>query len=151
MNRMEQALFELRLDLARNPGGLERAELDYLLAHMAERSDQNLAATATLFGLDLEVLTERAAILEYDGGVSRPAANRQAAQSALQTFDPELSDKAARWAFTNSAAILDWESSTGATRQQTADALRECIEAEMYHRLANDGALAEPDAVLEAV
>lgn len=129
MNGTERALLELQGDMVRNPGGMEQAEIDCLIRSIEDESDQNLAAAAELFGLDLEALEERAGIVEYDGGVSRTTANRQATTWAIQQRDPDLGDRAARWMFENAAAVLEWEEKTGSTREQTLAAL-----ADVMHR-----------------
>ena len=124
MKVTEKALFELRADMARNPGGLERAELDYLLASIADESDHALHVVAELFSLDLESLEERAAILQYDGGLARVSANRLAVTYALQEFDQEITDRAAKWYFQNASAILGLEREKDWSRAETVTELQ---------------------------
>lgn len=77
---------------------------------------------------DLEALKERAAIVEYDGGVPRTTACRLAATFALQACDSGISEQAARWIFQNAAAILEWERTTRSSREQTFEAMDYCFE-----------------------
>lgn len=118
MNRTEKALLALRADMARDTEPLENIELDYLLASFEDEADQNLLAAAELFGLNLEALEERAAVMEFDGGLARITANRMALTLELQRLAPGVSDAACKWFAQNSATIRLYALERGLTREQ---------------------------------
>ena len=107
MNVAEQALFKLRVDLARNPGGLNEAELDSLLAEVDAESDRNLAAAAEFFGLNLAELEERAGIMQYDDNMPRVTANHLALAEGLRRIMPEISAGLCKWIAQNFGDALE--------------------------------------------
>lgn len=123
MNRLELALFELRADVARNPGNLNDAELDGLLTGIAEESDANLRAAVEFFGLNLANIEERAAILQFDGGLARATANRLALTLELRRVMPDVSDGLCRWFARNSAAVMAYGRERGLSRAEIAGEL----------------------------
>ena len=124
MNPLERALFELRADMARNPGGLTEGELKDLLAEIAAESDAHLRATALLFRLDLELLEESAAIMEYDGGLARVTANRLALTQELQRRYPGTSESLCRWFSQNAAVVIEYGWQHDLTREQLFESLK---------------------------
>lgn len=124
MNRLEKALFELRMDLARNPGGMDGAKLDALLADVARESDDNLRATAEFFDLDLESIEERSAAMQFDGGLTRVTANRLALTRELQSAMPTMSAAMCRWFSQNAATVMEYGRERGLSRDELAAELR---------------------------
>lgn len=125
MNPVEKALFELRADMARSPGELNRAGLESLLSDLFDESDRNLAAAAEFFGLDPASLEEKAAIMQYDGGLSRVTANRLALTGELRRIMPNVSDRLCRWFAQNAAVVMDCGGKHGLSREQIAGELSE--------------------------
>lgn len=124
MNHFQSVLLELRMDMARNPGGLEAVELDALLAGLAGEADDNLRAAVEFFGLDLEAIEERAAIIEFDGGLARVAANRLALTLELRHIMPRMSEAMCRWFAQNAAVAMAYGWERGMSRDELADELR---------------------------
>lgn len=131
MNRLEKALFELRMDLARNPGGLDGAELDALLAGVVQESDDNLRATAEFFSLDLEATEERASAMQFDGGLARVTANRLALTRELQSVMPTMSEAMCRWFAQNAATVTAYGRERGLSRDELAAELRAYFRREL--------------------
>ena len=65
----------------------------------ADDTECKLAACCVLFDLDRESVTERAAILEYDAGLSRTTATMRAIWYALREKQPDISEITAQSAF----------------------------------------------------
>ena len=124
MNRLEKALFELRVDMARNPGGLDDAELDSVLAELVEESDANMRATVEFFSLDMETIEESAATMQFDGGLARVTANRRALTRELRGVMPTMSESMCRWFAQNAAMVMDYGRERGLSRDELAEELR---------------------------
>lgn len=123
-NRKEylRALDDLERDIKYGPSPSD-VEHDAVLAGIADESDADLQAAAELFGLEPECIEERAAIMQYDGGVTRVTANRLALTWELRRFMPDVSDALCRWFAQNSAAALMYGREHGLNRRGLADAL----------------------------
>ena len=120
MNRLEKTFFEFRTDLARNPDGLNDAELDALLSGRAKNSDANLRAAAELFALDLTSIEEHAARLQYGDGLSRAAANREALTYELQCEIPGIPNAFGRWLIHHAATTVAYCRKNRLTIEQVA-------------------------------
>ncbi len=104
MNQLEKALFELRIDMARNPTATSEAELDAMLAEVVEDSDASVRATVEFFNLNMDAIGERAGKMQFDGGASRVTANRLALTEELQRTIPRMSGTMCRWFAQNMAS-----------------------------------------------
>ncbi len=124
MNAVEMALIELRADMARNPGGLDDAELAAMLAEVVEESDASVRATVEFFGLNMEAIEERAAAMQYDGGAARVATNRLALTVELQRTMPSMSDAMCRWFAQNMATVTVYAQKHDMSRDELAEELR---------------------------
>lgn len=139
MKRLDRVLFDLRADMARNPGATNDMGLVGLLAEITSESDANLRAAGEFFGFDIEALENSAATMQYDGGLPRAAANRMALANELRRVMPGISDTLCRWFAQNSAAVMTYGRQNGLRQEEIAERVREYFSRESVGAGHNGG------------
>ncbi len=90
-----------------------------------DETELKLLSSCLLLALDYEVVAERAAIMEYDGGMTRTRATMTAVVDAILEKLPSLGEITARCFFETSEKALEMEESHGWTRNETNQWIRD--------------------------
>lgn len=104
-NRLKSVFFDLVAEWENDGNELSDDYIEVDINKIKQNSFKKVCAMCEIFGIDIEPVMERAAIMHYDGGASIQSADRYAIINRFNEMYPEYGNRLALWLFDNSITI----------------------------------------------